>query len=107
MNSESKPTAARIDISEGELLALTAALKEGLIVLGRIKKRHNAYVTQVKMKERGTHAGRPKKRNDKAIGKLRNKGLSIRKIAEIEGVSTAAVQRSLRAIGEATGRDEG
>ncbi len=97
MGSEDK-----LDISAPELFALEASLREALIVIGRIKKRRNAYVTAVKVKERGSHVGRPRKTDVKRIAKLRAKGLTIRKVAEIEGVSATAVQRALAVASTAT-----
>ena len=87
-----------IDISEAELDCLARSLKEALVVLGRIKKRRNARASVAKAKARGTKMGRPKKRNDEAIQKLRDRGFSYRKIAKFERISTTAVQRALKAV---------
>ncbi len=75
-------------------------LKQAITVLNRQKKRANALASVRKAIERGSHLGRKRKRNDKAIWKLRDKGLSMRAIAKLEGVSTTAVQRSLNEFRE-------
>lgn len=95
-----------INLSEGELTLMESALKEALLVVGRIKKRRNAYATIEKVKMNDSHVGRPRKRNDLRIQKLRSKGLTIRKIAQLEGVSTTAVQRSLSEKAKAEGPGE-
>jgi len=50
-------------------------------------------------KAKGKRLGRPKTRDDLRIHQLRCQGLSIRKIASTTGVSSASVQRSLKARG--------
>lgn len=47
-------------------------------------------------KAKGQKLGRPKKRNDAEIKRLREEGLSIRQIAKQLGISPAAVQRALK-----------
>lgn len=47
-------------------------------------------------KAKGQKLGRPKKRNDAEIQRLRQEGLSIREIAKQMGVSPASVQRALK-----------
>lgn len=47
-------------------------------------------------KAKGKKLGRPKKRNDAEIQRLRQEGLSIREIAKQLGVSAGAVQRALK-----------
>lgn len=84
-------------ISDGELDVITESLKAALVVLGRIKKRRNMAKSFQKAKDNGSLLGRRKKRNDESIHRLRMRGLSIRAIAKIEGVSSTSVQRSLKA----------
>ncbi len=47
-------------------------------------------------RRRGKRIGRPKRRDDATIRKLRSEGKSIRQIAKSTGVSTTAVQRALK-----------
>lgn len=47
-------------------------------------------------KAKGQKLGRPRKRNDEEIQKLRKEGLSIREIARQLNISPAAVQRALK-----------
>lgn len=47
-------------------------------------------------KKLGLHIGRPKTRNDAAIWELRDKGLTMRKIANELKISTWTVQTSLK-----------
>lgn len=49
-------------------------------------------------KKRGKKLGRPKKRDDEKIRALRNQGHSLREVARLAGVSTMAVQRSLKGV---------
>lgn len=49
-------------------------------------------------KRKGQRLGRPKRRNDEKIRELRNKGHTIRDVARLAGVSTTAVQRSLKTV---------
>ena len=49
-------------------------------------------------RKRGKILGRPKKRNDEKIRRLRQEGNSLRDIARLTGVSTTAVQRCLKAV---------
>lgn len=88
-------TSPRIDITSDELDALCEFLNAALVVIGRIKQRRNAYATNEKVIANDSHAGRPRKRNDKRIRKLRARGHTIRAIAMLEGISTTAVQRSI------------
>lgn len=82
-------------ITERELRVVKEAVKDISIILGRIGKRENAKASSRKAKERGTRVGRKKIRNDDNIWKLRDRGLSIRAIAKLEGVSTTVVHRAL------------
>lgn len=89
------PKQEKIDITRGELDAISSTLKDLTLIIGRIKKRINAYATATKMQARGTKPGRHKKRDDKLIASLRDRGMSMRAIAKLAGVSTTAVHRSL------------
>lgn len=62
----------------------------------RRRKVANARASLAKMRANGKNGGRPKVRDDARIKELRNKGLSIREIAQACGVSTTAVQRGLK-----------
>lgn len=86
-------------LKEDELAAIKQALKDIGEVLGRVGKRQNALNSAAKAKANGNHPGRKKLRNDEIIRKLRRRGLSIRAIAKLEGVSTTAVQRALSVYG--------
>lgn len=81
-------------------------LKNCITILNRQKKRDNAISSVKKAVANGSYLGRNKKRNDKAIWKLRDKGLSIRAIAKIEGISSTAVARSLQAWRDGGGERE-
>lgn len=82
-------------ITDRELDVIKQAVKDIQIIIGRIGKRENAKASSRKAKENGSRIGRKKIRNDENICRLRDRGLSIRAIAKLEGVSTTAVQRSL------------
>lgn len=60
----------------------------------------NAKRSREKAKMRGTKMGRPKIRNDELIIRLHKEGKSYSTIAAATGVSTGAVQRALKAMGE-------
>jgi DNA invertase Pin-like site-specific DNA recombinase len=57
--------------------------------------RENTLLGVAHARAMGKHIGRPKRRNDEAIRRLRSDGLSIREIANKLGVSTTAVQRGI------------
>lgn len=80
-------------------------LKE-LIAEKRRLKGENVRAGLFKRKAAGLAIGRPKKRDDAKIWKLRKRGLSIRAIAKIIGVSVAPVQQSLAARAEGERADE-
>lgn len=90
-------------LTEHELAALENSINEIRVIIGRARKRQNARDSVEKAKANGSFLGRNKKRDDKRIAKLRRRGLTIRKIAEIEGISSTAVQRSLTEAGEKFG----
>jgi len=83
-------------LTKNELEAIEQSLKDIRIILGRSKKRENAKASIRKAKENGSRIGRNKIRNDENIAKLRKRGMTIRAIAKVEGVSTTAVQRALK-----------
>ena len=85
-------------LNSTELDALQDFLKSALAVVGRARKRRCMAVSITKMKERGNRSGSKKIRNDDAIHRLRKRGLTIRAIAKIEGVSATVVQRSIAAL---------
>ncbi len=65
------------------------------------RKADNARSSIQKARANGTPIGRPKKVNDTIVAKLRGtihrgKRLSIRQIAKEHGVSSAAIQQSLK-----------
>lgn len=67
-------------------------------VLAEKKKRKadNARASRTKALARGTPFGRKKVRDDAQIKDLRDSGLTLREIAQVIGLSTTAVQRSLK-----------
>lgn len=67
-----------------------------VIMRKRRSAAENAHASRAKAKANGTKMGRPKIRDDKLIRELRRQGHTIREIALIVGVSTAAVQRGLK-----------
>lgn len=71
-------------------------LSKALIDYKRRSKANNARASIAKAKANGSKMGREKVRDDAKILKLRRKGFSIRAIAWATGVSTTAVQRSLK-----------
>lgn len=64
----------------------------------RQRKIANALATVEKLRAKGIKwsGGRPRKRNDEEIRRLRETGLSLRDIAKRVGFSTTAVQRALK-----------
>jgi len=96
LRDENKGAVQMTHITDQELAVITGALKDIQAVLGRIKKRKGMEVSLKKMKERGNTPGRKKTRDDEQIMKLRKRGLSMRAIAKLCGVSTTAVQRGIR-----------
>ena len=72
---------------------VTRAVTEDL----RARKKQNAINSLAKARANGTKLGRKKIRDDDLIKNLRAEGFSIREIAFIAKVSTAAVQRGLKA----------
>jgi DNA invertase Pin-like site-specific DNA recombinase len=65
---------------------------EGSLIRMRVKAGLDA------AKRKGKRLGRPKRRDDDQIRALRAQGKSIRQIAKAVGVSTTAVQRSLKGV---------
>lgn len=61
-----------------------------------IKMRVKAGLENARAK--GIMLGRPKKRDDQKIRQLRSEGHSLRQVAKLAGVSTMAVQRSLKCV---------
>jgi hypothetical protein len=82
-------------LSDNEINAIESSIKEIQVVIGRAKKRQGALRSVEKAKANGSFLGRNKKRDDHKIRMLRKRGLTIRKIAEIEGVSPTVVHRAL------------
>lgn len=74
----------RVPISETTQRAVFKTIKE------------NAILSQKKARERGNKLGRPKKRDDELIYKLRMQGWSYSKIAASTQVSVATVYKSLK-----------
>lgn len=60
------------------------------------RKVDNARASAAKAKANGNHGGRKKIRDDEQIKNLRAKGLSMRAIAKVIGMSTATVQKGLK-----------
>ena len=83
--------------SEDGLNQFLKHLTQGWKTSRSLYKSENAKVSQMKARASGIPLGRPKKRDDLIISSLRQQGLSIRDIAARTGVSTAAVQRSIKA----------
>ena len=81
---------------EQDMLAIRALLQDAMRIMGRYKKRLNAHHSREKAKANGKSPGRKKLRDDEQIRALRKTGLSIRGIAKVIGLSTAAVQRGLK-----------
>jgi DNA invertase Pin-like site-specific DNA recombinase len=57
-----------------------------------LKLRNTFYEKQ----NRGEHVGRPRKRDDKKINRLRAQGYSMREIVKMTGTSIAQVYNSIR-----------
>ena len=82
-------TQERLEAIEKDLKAMLKTVRKSL-------KGIRVRASQAVARAEGRHTGRPIKRNDKRILKLRNRGLSIRKIAKLEGISTGSVQLALK-----------
>lgn len=83
-------------------------LSEQTLFLKKLAKQENARNSSIKAKKNGNRkGGRNKKRDDILIKSLRESGLTIRAIAKQSGVSTTAVQRSLKAGLKSGSRLEG
>jgi DNA invertase Pin-like site-specific DNA recombinase len=76
------------------LAKLTGAWKN----LKAARRAENARASLIKAKERGSKLGRRKTRDDERVIEARLKGATIREIAAKFGISTTAVQRSIRGL---------
>lgn len=85
----------RIDTDEGAEVFIRNLLA-GWINFKKTRKVANARASSAKARMRNHRIGRKKIRNDVLIQQLRKQGFSIREIAFRTGVSTAAVQKSLK-----------